>query len=184
MPTHRARPPFPGRSALAVAAAVLWTVATLAPAAADSRLRAAVFDLELYDTSLEGEMRGENAAEQQRLAMLSARLRDRLAASARFQVVDTAPIRSDIAQIGHIRGCNGCDADLARKLGADVAITGVVQKVSNLILNINLAVRDAATGELTESHSADIRGNTDRSWQHGLDWLLRNRLLKDDGAGR
>ena len=33
-------------------------------------------------------------------------------------------------------------------LGADLAITGVVQKVSNLILNINIYVRDVHTGRL------------------------------------
>ena len=30
----------------------------------------------------------------------------------------------------------------AQKLGADVAVTGVVQKVSNLILNISIYLRD------------------------------------------
>ena len=53
-------------------------------------------------------------------------------------------------------------------------MTGTVQKVSNLILNINLYVMDADGEE--RAHSADIRGNTDEAWRRGLDWLIRNRL--------
>ena len=34
--------------------------------------------------------------------------------------------------------CGGCDMRLARRIGAELAITGTVQKVSNLILNMNI----------------------------------------------
>jgi hypothetical protein len=48
---------------------------------------------------------------------------------------------------------------------------GTVQKVSNLILNINVYMEDVQTG------SVDIRGNTDESWRHGLDYMLRHYLF-------
>jgi uncharacterized protein YeeX (DUF496 family) len=51
------------------------------------------------------------------------------------------------------------------------------QKVSNLILNMNIYVRDASTGATIVGMSADMRGNTDESWSRTLDWLVRNRLL-------
>ena len=60
---------------------------------------------------------------------------------------------------------------------AELAITGTVQKVSNLILNINIYVRDASSGATIAAMSADMRGNTDKSWSRTLDWLVRNRLL-------
>ncbi|NEV03200.1 DUF2380 domain-containing protein, partial [Bradyrhizobium sp. UFLA 03-164] len=41
------------------------------------------------------------------------------------------------------------------ELGADLVMTGVVQKVSNLILNINLYLRDVHTGQLVAAASAD-----------------------------
>jgi hypothetical protein len=53
----------------------------------------------------------------------------------------------------------------------------VVQKVSNLILNINVYIRDGYTGQLVTSKSADLRGNTDESWFRAASYLLRNRLL-------
>ena len=59
-------------------------------------------------------------------------------------------------------------------------MTGVVQKVSNLILNINLYLRDVHTGRLVTAASADMRGNTDESWSRAMDYLLRNRLLAPD----
>jgi hypothetical protein len=53
-----------------------------------------------------------------------------------------------------------------------------VQKVSELILNINIYVRDTKTGELLNAYSADVRNNTDESWMRGLSYLIRNRLLE------
>ena len=76
-----------------------------------------------------------------------------------------------------IRDCNGCQRDYAKRAGADWAAWGTVQKVSNLILNINLYMEDAGTGKLTFVKSVDIRGNTDESWRHGLDYMLRNYLF-------
>jgi hypothetical protein len=73
-----------------------------------------------------------------------------------------------------IANCNGCQRDYAQKLDADLAAWGTVQKVSNLILNINLYVEDERSGELMFVKSVDIRGNTDESWKRGLDYILRN----------
>ncbi len=56
-------------------------------------------------------------------------------------------------------------------------MTGLIQKVSNLILNFNVYVREARTGELLRTGSVDIRGNTDESWRRGVAYLVRNRLL-------
>ena len=56
-------------------------------------------------------------------------------------------------------------------------MTGWVQKVSNLILNMNVVVRDTATGEVVSGKSVDMRGNTDESWSRALDWLVRKYLL-------
>ncbi|MFQ5467498.1 MAG: DUF3280 domain-containing protein [Kiloniellaceae bacterium] len=147
--------------------------------AGDVKTSVAAFDFELFDTSLEGELHGENPAEQRRLAAISDQFRQLLADSARYDVVDLVPASQDIAAVGMFRGCNRCDVQIARGLGAQVSMTGVVQKVSNLILNVNIYVRDARSGDLLQVMSADIRGNTDRSWARGVSWLVRNRLLKD-----
>ena len=61
-------------------------------------------------------------------------------------------------------------------------MTGWVQKVSNLILNMNIVVRDAKTGQVILSKSVDMRGNTDESWSRALDWLV-DRYLLAPGVG-
>src|SRR5262245_22225059 len=77
----------------------------------------------------------------------------------------------------NLQACGGCDTRLARRIGAEMAITGTVQKVSNLILNMNIYVRDASSGATIAAMSADMRGNTDESWSRTLNWLVHNRLL-------
>jgi hypothetical protein len=42
-----------------------------------------------------------------------------------------------------------------------------VQKVSNLILNINVYMEDAESGKMKFARSIEIRGNTDESWRRG-----------------
>lgn len=173
--------PSPVRRCLA---AVLLCAAMALPAASAARAeapkKAAVFDFELIDTSLEGQMRGTQPAELARLALVSDRLRELLAASGKYEVVDLAPAAARIEAAGLLYGCNGCEADIARSLGADLAIRGVVQKVSNLILNMTVFVTDAKTGAHVGGMSVDMRGNTDESWLRGVRYIVRNRLAKDE----
>lgn len=138
-------------------------------------VRVAVFDFELIDTSLQGEMRGADESEAARLARLGEQLRDYLATAPGVVLADIGPVRGS-ATDRNLHGCNGCAAKLAAEIGADLAVTGTVQKVSNLILNINIHVQDVATGTVVHRASADIRGNTDESWRRGLLWLIKNRL--------
>lgn len=135
----------------------------------------AVFNFELIDTSLDGAMNGPRADEGRRIAEVSQHLREWLAGRHDVQVVDLAPVAKDAAAV-HLQECGGCDADLAKRVGAALSITGTVQKVSNLILNMTIYVRSVASGRVIASMSADMRGNTEESWMHTLHWLERNRL--------
>jgi hypothetical protein len=56
----------------------------------------------------------------------------------------------------------------AQKLGAEISITGYVQKVSKLVLNINLCVGVVATKEALVAMLVDIRGSTDEYRSRGL----------------
>lgn len=137
--------------------------------------RIAFFGFALINTSLEA----TRPDEERRLLMLDALLRETLDASGRFKIVAIPPeLENAIAAGPEIRNCNGCERDFAKKVDADWAAWGTVQKVSNLILNINLYIDDAASGKLEFVKSVDIRGNTDESWRHGLDYMLRHYLLK------
>ena len=154
---------------------IAFMLAASVPACADPP-RLAVFDFELLDTSLQGEMYGPRADEHDRLLRAGDQLRKELSESGKFQILDIAPVNA-AAHGSNLQACGGCDLRLAQQLGADLFITGVVQKVSNLILNINFYLRDAHSGQLVAAASTDMRGNTDESWTRAMNYLVRNRLL-------
>ena len=157
-------------------AAALLAIAWCGGAAAQPVPRVAFFGFELINTSLEP----TNPAEQARLRMLDGLFRQQLEATGRFHIVAVPPeVEREIAAGPGIHRCNGCERDAARAIGADRAAWGTVQKVSNLILNINVFMEDAESGDMTFVKSVDIRGNTDESWRHGLLYLLRNYLTGD-----
>jgi hypothetical protein len=139
----------------------------------------AIFGFELHDTSLQGEKQGPRADEQQRLGALDTELRDALTRSGCCTAVDLGPVALQSRGMD-MRTCDGCDVELARKTAAKISVTGWVQKVSNLILNINVVAREVGTGKVIEAGSVDIRGNTDESWSRGLSYLLRQRLHPSD----
>ena len=135
----------------------------------------AFFGFQLINTSLEP----TSPAEDRRIEMLDQLYRERLDSSGRFRIVPIPPeLQQEIAAGPQISGCNGCERGYAKIGGADWAAWGTVQKVSNLILKINLYMEDAETGKMEFVKSVDIRGNTDESWQHGLDYMLRHYLFE------
>jgi len=140
----------------------------------------AVFDFGFVDTSLQGATYGPSTEELERLAWVGDELRKRLAQTGWFEIVDIGPVAAR-AYAENLRSCSNCDAQLARELGATLAISGWVQKVSNLILNMNITVHDADTGKLVSSISVDMRGNTQESWSRALNYLVVNRLLGPGG---
>ena len=142
-----------------------------------------VFDAGLVDTSLQGEMSGVNPAETQRLARVGEQLREGLQASGCYEIADPTPQAEAIHtlqnQVSYLHDCNNCEIKIAKALQADLSLVAWVQKVSNLILNLNVVIKEVASGAITKTAFVDIRGNTNRSWEHGTGYMLRRRLLTD-----
>jgi hypothetical protein len=158
-------------------AAVLIGVLLLWSAAANAREQsAAIFEFELTDTSRDNQLVPHDAEHQARLAFVTERLRTRLAESGRFSVIDIAPVAKE-ARASNLQACGGCYLTLAQQVGAELAVTGEVYKMSNLILRMAILVRDARTGRVVAAALASMRGDTEESWTRALDWLVRNRLL-------
>ena len=128
--------------------------------------KVAVFDFEFVDTSIEGATNGPRSDEGARLAWLDREMRQRLAQSGRADVVDVAGV-VDRTRARDLRTCGGCDAEFASELGARYSVTGWVQKVSNLILNMNIV---SATLELEKSSGA-------RAWTCGATPMNCGRAL-------
>ena len=138
--------------------------------------KAAVFDFQFSNLSPVP----ADAADAARLKRVSAELRDLLQKKGLFTVVPVDPVRDEVARSADLRRCNGCADEMARKLGAEVAITGEVQKVSNLILNLNVYVKPLAGNAPERAYSVDLRGSTDESFDRGIRFLVENNM----GAGK
>ncbi|WP_064742509.1 DUF3280 domain-containing protein [Azospirillum sp. B4] len=154
---------------------MLAVMALAGPAWAQAPVPAAVFDVQMVNSSL-AETTPEEAA---RVARLGKDLRAALTKSGRYRLVDMAPVAARLAALPAPRDCPPCAMEAATQAGAQVAVIAWVQKVSNLILNLNISIRDAATGQVLKGGSVDIRGNTDESWDRGLAFLLREHVFED-----
>ena len=144
----------------------------LSAAAAQAATKAAIFPVELIDVSLEGEFSGPRTDEADRLALATVELRRLAAGEPGYEVLDLSRIKSELDSAAPLYKCNGCEIGLARKLGADVAVTATVRKISNLVLVFHIQVRNVASGNLTKVYRVELRGNTDESWLRGVRWLI------------
>jgi len=162
------------KSSVVLAAAALLLSS---PAAFATPVRTAVFGFELFDDTLDErpEVRAEQA---QRLKLVNGELNRLLAASDQLAAVDLEPQSARIEKLSPLFKCNACEVEIARDVGAELEVVGVIRKISNLILTISLEVRDAgADGRVVRAGQVDIRGNTDESWLRGVRYLVKNRIF-------
>ncbi|HKB82053.1 MAG TPA: DUF3280 domain-containing protein [Burkholderiales bacterium] len=137
--------------------------------------RAAVMDFELINEMRDYETEESQAVQQRRLALISDTLRQEFDRRGLYRTVDNnaaAKLIADQKARQELRNCNGCELDIGRALGADVVVLAWVQKVSNLILNINIEVKDVASGETLYTKSVDLRSNSDKSWLRGIRYMV------------
>ncbi len=135
----------------------------------------AVLDFELVD---EQNNPLTKAAQVVRLRTVSQQLRQELAERQLYRVVETLPSqelqRKLQAQQEFLYRCDDCAEQVGRLLGADLVMATWVQKVSELILNMNLQVYDVKAQKVVFTKSVDIRGNDDLSWTRGIRFLVRD----------
>ena len=77
--------------------------------------------------------------------------------------------------------CGGCDIDFGKELKVDEIAWINVQKISTLILNLNVYMADVAASKMTFVHSVDMRGDTDESWARSMNIIIKNYLLPQKG---
>ncbi|WP_353248988.1 DUF3280 domain-containing protein [Salinisphaera sp. T31B1] len=140
-----------------------------------------ILPFDMVDTSLEGELNGgASHEEQQRLQRTEQIVRRSVDHLDAFEVISSEPVTARIEQAQqtyrYLYDCNGCDVDIGRAADADLVMTGWVQKVSNLILNINATLRRTDTGAEVGGASVDMRNNTDDSWRASALYLVEHAL--------
>lgn len=159
--------------------AALWPA--LASAAPDKPLmqgaKVAFLGMTFIDMSTQGAYEGARADETARIKLLEAATRDRFIAEG-FVILPNDPVAAELASTVNPADCYGCDLRMGARLGADYVLVGEVQKVSNLVLSMNLVLRDVRSGETLRGLAVDIRSNTDVSWLRGIRYILKNHFFR------
>ncbi len=121
---------------------------------------------------------GRHEAQQARLKLIEDEFRTQIQQRGLYMLVDNAPHQ---ALIDRVRGgveflyrCPHCLAEIGTGTGAHYVAVGWVQKVSNLILNVNIEIREVATNRVALVKSVDMRGNNDESWIRAVRYLVRD----------
>ncbi|MGY4623910.1 DUF2380 domain-containing protein [Bradyrhizobium sp. USDA 4486] len=144
----------------------------MAALAAPAPVALAVFDFELEDTTAASG--GASAtSDASYLAEVTAGVRELLGQSGRYRVIDVGRE----AKAHALRDCNGCEAAIAQKLGADQSLIGVVRRVSRTEYTLGFQVRDARTGAVLARGDSGLRMGADYSWKRGAVRLVSEKLV-------
>ena len=162
---------------LARISAVVFCVAGCTGAAAAPAT--AIFPFEIYDTS--GEPPRPDLTE--RLAMATRVLSEALEKTGRYSPVDLGPFGADVAATSPRYLCGDCFLPIARRAGGAYAVVAAVHKVSSLISSMDIWIFDASSGASVAHLGGQIRGDTSEAYEHGVRFLVRNRLLPDAPSG-
>jgi hypothetical protein len=149
-------------------------VAGTAMAETAGPVKLAVFSFELDDFSAAVSIGSPDPADTAALARVTADVRKLLQESGRYELVavaDTAP--------KSLRDCNGCDAPVAKQLGAQQSLVGVVKRISRAEYQVHFQLRDAETGALISEADTGLRMGAMDSWNRGALRLVKDRLLKN-----
>jgi Protein of unknown function (DUF2380) len=141
-------------------------------------VRLAVFDFELEDFSGGAGIVPESDDDREQLRLAADTARRLIAQSGRYSLVDVSGADAADVKAHTLRQCNGCDAAIARKLGADQSLLGIVNRVSRMEYGVTFQLRDARTGKLLSVGRTDLRMGANYSWNRGAEWLIKNRLLE------
>ncbi|MCK1384928.1 DUF3280 domain-containing protein [Bradyrhizobium sp. 21] len=137
----------------------------------------AVFEFELDDNTA-ASAAGPAAADASYLAEVTGSVREALGQSGRYRIVDVGSASGEAAKARALRDCDGCEAAIAQKLGADQSLIGVVRRVSRTEYTLGFQVRDARTGAVLARGDSGLRLGADYSWKRGAVRLVSDRLIE------
>ena len=137
-------------------------------------IRLALLPFELDDTSA-GAALGETGSDQKGLLDATDAVRQLLAQSGRYRLVEAS---GDIKPRQPMRECDDCEARLARELGAQQSLLGIVRRIGRTEYIIGFRVRQADTGAVVAAGDSGLRLGANYSWSRGAARLVRERLLE------
>ncbi|MGC2786582.1 MAG: DUF3280 domain-containing protein, partial [Roseiarcus sp.] len=147
-------------------------------AEAAAPVKIAVFDFELEDFSGGAGIIPESDQDREQLRLATETVRRLLTESGRYSLVDVSQADAPDVTAHSLHKCDGCDVPVARKLGADQSLVGIVTRITRTDYAVTFKLRDARTGAPIAVEQTDLRIGANYSWNRGAAWLIKNRLLE------
>lgn len=132
----------------------------------------AVLPFEINDTSGEA---GQSARHEEMLMTITQLVGEKLAEKGLYRVVPQEKVDKAVAEVNsgtYLRSCNGCEFDIAKRVGADHVLIGWFYKVSTLIGTLHIVVKDVATGKTVYAHVFDFRGDNKKAWSRAVNYMI------------
>jgi hypothetical protein len=139
-------------------------------------LKIAVFEFELDDESPAAALLNQGTSSASAMHRVSSEARLELARSGKYNVIDASGTDMNAVANKSFRSCDGCEAPIARALGADQALIGVVKRATQTDYYLWMQIRDARTGKILDQQAANFAGGED-GWASGARMLIRHQIL-------
>ena len=139
-------------------------------------VRIAVFEFELDDASPEAVLLGKTTNSAGMMAKVSSAARQELEKSGRYSVIDASKAGAAAVAGTSLRNCDGCEARVALRLGAEQSLIGVVRRATQTDYYIMIRIRDARTGRILDEQEANFAGG-EEGWASGVRMLIKHQIL-------
>lgn len=117
------------------------------------------------------------AALAERARRASEQLRNALAQAGLYRVFDSTagePVTSALRdRHTWLHRCTECAQTIGRAAGSELVLLPWAQVVSQLIVNLNVELRETDSDRVLLNKSVDLRGNNDESWTRGIRFMVR-----------
>jgi Protein of unknown function (DUF2380) len=144
--------------------------------AAEPIVKIAVFDFELQDYSA-AEAHTPDAIDAKYLTEATDQTRRLLTQDPHYRLIDATSTNAPEAKNHTLRDCNGCEATIARELGADQSLIGIVSRISRTEYTIKIQIRDAKTAALIAEQTTPLQMGANYAWPRGATHLVKDHLL-------
>ena len=159
-----------------LALALLALPAFAAKASKTAPTKIAVFAFELDDESPAAALLNQSTSTAAAMEKVNSDARAELAQSGRYDVIDAS--NTDMSTVANksFKDCNGCEAGIALKLGAQQSLIGVVKRATQTDYYIVIQIRDARSGKVLDQQAANFAGG-EEGWGTGARMLIRHQIL-------
>ena len=144
--------------------------------AGSGAVKIAVFEFELEDATPAAEYVGKPTTSDESLQKATVAAREQLAGSGRYRIVSVDGVDALQVHDRTLRNCDGCEAAIARKLGARQSMIGIVNRATQTDYYIAVVIRDASTGKVIDSQAANFAGG-EEGWASGVRMLIKHQVL-------